>query len=387
MKTLVISGINLFEGGPLSIFYDCLDEIINSGVYKEYHIIAFIHKALLFRQYKDKVTLIELPKARKNYLYRLYYEYCYFRKFSRGKNIDIWISLHDITPNVKADRIYTYCHNPSPFLKKDIRKISVGAKTVAFSFLYKYLYRINIKSASAVVVQQDWMRQEFLKMYPIDNVVVAQPNMPVHYQYRKRSRNNPKKIFIYAAYPRYFKNYEQLLAAAKMLEDQQIKNFEIWVTIKGNENSYARKLKKQYENLKSVVWLGLRPREEVFKLYDQADCLVFPSLIETWGLPISEFKPSGKPMLLADLPYTHEALGEYTECCFFDVNDTVNLFGLMKNMLEGTLSYDGNPEHQYHLPYFPSWSKLLNDYILETDFKGADKHYNESNSNVPASIS
>ena len=252
-----------------------------------------------------------------------------------------------------------------PFLKKDITKISVGAKTVAFSFFYKYLYRINIKSASAIIVQQDWMRQEFLKMYPIDHVVVAQPNTPVNYKYKKLNEQNTKKIFIYAAYPRYFKNYERLLAAAKKLENKQIVDFEIWITIKGNENIYARKLKEEYGSLKTIVWLGLRPRDEVFKLYDQADCLVFPSHIETWGLPISEFKASGKPMLLADLPYAHEALGEYSECCFFNVNDTDELAMLMQNVIENTANYNGNLAYQYKQPYFSSWNRLLNEFILE----------------------
>ena len=33
------------------------------------------------------------------------------------------------------------------------------------------------------------------------------------------------------------------------------------------------------------------------------DFLIFPSLLETWGLPISEFEQTNKKMILANLPY------------------------------------------------------------------------------------
>ena len=51
MRTIVISGINLYEGGPLSIYYDCLDAVWRTGLYKEYRIIAFVHKKELFQKY------------------------------------------------------------------------------------------------------------------------------------------------------------------------------------------------------------------------------------------------------------------------------------------------------------------------------------------------
>lgn len=34
--------------------------------------------------------------------------------------------------------------------------------------------------------------------------------------------------------------------------------------------------------------------------------LIFPSKLEIFGLPISEFSKCDKPMLIADLPYVHE---------------------------------------------------------------------------------
>ena len=44
----------------------------------------------------------------------------------------------------------------------------------------------------------------------------------------------------------------------------------------------------------------------MYEKYNKIDCLIFPSKLETWGLPISEFMAFDKPMLIADLPYAHE---------------------------------------------------------------------------------
>lgn len=130
MKTIVISGINLYEGGPLSVYYDCLDTICEKKIFENNHIIALVHKASLFKKYENHIELMEFPKSRKSYLFRLYYEYFYFNKLF--KEVDIWFSLHDITPRVHAKTIYTYCHNPAPFMEKDLKNVKYSIKNVMF---------------------------------------------------------------------------------------------------------------------------------------------------------------------------------------------------------------------------------------------------------------
>ena len=77
MKKIIVSGINLFEGGPINIFYESLDYICQN-LLDEYEVVALVHRKDLFTKYSDKITILEFPTARKNYLFRLYYEYIYF---------------------------------------------------------------------------------------------------------------------------------------------------------------------------------------------------------------------------------------------------------------------------------------------------------------------
>ena len=63
------------------------------------------------------------------------------------------------------------------------------------------------------------------------------------------------------------------------------------------------------------------PRDRILLRYAKADCLLFPSKLETWGIPISEFQQTGKPMLVIDLPYAHETVGSYHAVSFFPPGD------------------------------------------------------------------
>jgi glycosyltransferase involved in cell wall biosynthesis len=122
-----------------------------------------------------------------------------------------------------------------------------------------------------------------------------------------------------------------ILRAARLLEQDGFHNFELWLTFDGSVNCYAAEIATQFSELKSVRWLGLLPRTRVFELYQEADCLLFPSKLETWGLPITEFKTTGKPILAADLSYAHETVGSYDQVAFFDPENDVGLADIMKS--------------------------------------------------------
>lgn len=360
----VLSGINLFEGGPLSIYYDFIDSIIRNGLDKKYCIIAFVHKTELFEKYKQsQIRFYQLPLSRKNYLMRLYYEYIYFRKISAVNKADIWISLHDITPNVKASKLYTYCHNTIPFFKARLSDYKFSLKIVLFSLFYRFLYRINIKNNTSVIVQSDWMRKKFKELFKIDNIIVARPVIknqiiPPISQYK--NKEGLKTTFFYPAFPRPFKGFEMLCEVAKILETKyKKKNFEFILTINGKENSYSDAVLKKYADLKSLRFVGLLARNAVFDLYQSCDALIFPSRLESWGLPISEFKPTKKPMFLVDLPYAHETLGDYDNVCFFSPDSAEDLANKINDFLEKKNIFKSHIFQLIEEPYAKNWDSLL----------------------------
>ena len=99
-KTIIVSAINLFEGGPLSILKDCILNIDTNEKLKKYNFVFLVHSKKLFTdRYSSNITFEEYPKSRKSYFYRFYYEYFHFKKIvKKNQNIVFWLSLNDMTP-------------------------------------------------------------------------------------------------------------------------------------------------------------------------------------------------------------------------------------------------------------------------------------------------
>ena len=143
-KKIIISAINFSEGGPLTIYKECLKYLEENSL-KEYEIIALVHNKDLFSEFKSKIEFIEFKDSKKSYLKRMYYEYFYFKKLSKKLKPYLWFSLHDMTPNVIADKRVVYCHNAMMFYKMTKEERKKSLKLFLFSKFYKYIYKINIK--------------------------------------------------------------------------------------------------------------------------------------------------------------------------------------------------------------------------------------------------
>ena len=109
--------------------------------------------------------------------------------------------------------------------------------------------------------------------------------------------------------------------------------FQVLLTTDRDFNKYSRWINKKWGHVSSIQFCGFMDRKQLYERYAQADCLVFPSQVETWGLPISEFSVTGRPMLLADLPYAHETAAGSQHVSFFSPDDPVGLKNQMKSLL------------------------------------------------------
>lgn len=332
-KTIVISGINIVDGGAKSVYDDLLNTIVNDKLYKKYSLIVLVSQKKLFKQFAAYFKIIEFPKSKKHWINRLYYEYFYFKRLSKQLHPYIWLSMHDVTPNVIADKRYVYCHNPSPFYNMKLQEAKYGWKYYIFSKFYKYLYRINIHKNDGVIVQQQWMATAFKRMYDLNNVIIAQPSINGP-KIKKIDSRNKLVTFIYPSFPRPFKNFEVVCEAVKVLNKKNLKSkFIVLITLDGTENSYSRMLFNKYGDVSNIKFIGLQSRQELFDYYAKCNCLIFMSKLETWGMPISEFKVTEKPIITVDLPYAHETVGDYSNVSYVSPHKTVDLADEMAQVI------------------------------------------------------
>ena len=354
---IVISGVNLVDLGPLSVFRDALRSLVQASA-DRYEIVALVQREELLAV--PGVTYLEFPEIKGSWLRRLRFEYLDSYKLSLRLAPALWIAMHDITPRLRCARQVVYCHNPSPFYRFRLREAVLDPKFGLFTLLYRFLYGIFLQRNWAVVVQQAWIREEFERRYDANHVIVARPAVHLETLASSRKPHLPGASyrFFYPAFARTFKNHEVLLAAARLLEERGVRDFELLLTVAAESNRCAADLARRFADLRSVRWLGTLSREQVFETYTTTDCLVFPSKLETWGLPLTEFKATGGPILAADLAYAHETMGDYREATFFDPENASALADLMECAMAGTLAWSGATAAPIRSPFAEDWPAL-----------------------------
>jgi len=371
MKTIVISAVNLNRGGTLTILRDCLAYLSALATDGGYRIVAMVYK----RELADypNIEYIETQWPKKRWINRLWYEYVSLKKVS-GEigEIDLWLSLHDTTPNVTARRQAVYCHNSYPFYKWSWRECFMAPKIVLFALFSKLIYRIGIHKNSYVIVQQQWLKDAFKRMFALskEQIILALPNKKPDATYFETVTERKAAVysFIYAATADSHKNFELICRAAEILERKEGQvNFKVYITFVGNENTYAKWIYDQWGTLKTLSFIGFQSRQSLYTYYAQSDCLLFPSKVETWGLPITEFAAFGKPMLLADLPYAHETAAGLQQVAFFDPDKAEQLAAQMRQLIENDESFlQRVPDRELEGPLSHHWKELF-EILLKDD--------------------
>lgn len=359
-KTLVITGVNLVEGGPLTVLMDCINAVSECISKEDWRIFVFVNRKGLLPA-KEGVIQIEVPCAKRSWLLRMYVEWVYFPKVAHKLQPDVWLSLHDITPRIRANKMAVYCHNPSPFLPFQLRTALIEPKLLLFRLMYGVLYGLNIQRNDWVIVQQNWMADEFMRRYSPKRIIVARPVSQAPTTAPSVAHNSSPFVFFYPAFPRSFKNFEQICEALVLLEQDPSWQHEVWFTVSGQENKYISKVFARYSHLRSLRWLGLLRHDEVLARYSRSDCLIFPSTLETWGLPLSEAKTFGLPILAIDLPYAHETVGRYDKVSFFPAHDAARLATKMRAIAQGKTDFQPHSAPAVNPRYeqCENWPQLL----------------------------
>jgi len=358
-RCLVVSAVNFTEGGPITVLRDFVAAAC-AVLPSEWRIVVFLHDTALLQT--DRAELVAIPYARASWLRRLKVEWHEFRAHAERLQPDLWVSLHDISPNVGRFRQAVYCHNPSCFFRLGLRDALFEPSLLLFQLAYSVLYRIRLKRNCAIIVQQSWLRDRF-RRWAADatRIIVAHPSTiaaGAGRPLRTRAGSEPVTFF-YPALPRPFKNFELICAAVERLECEPRWQSRVLLTIDGAENRYSRWLVGRYSKLRTVRFIGRQTRAQMDELYASTDCLIFPSRMETWGLPISEAKSAGLPMFIADLDYARETVGSYAAVDFIDVADPAALAAKLLAFQLGTFSFRATTLDPPAAPYVRDWPALI----------------------------
>ena len=85
---------------------------------------------------------------------------------------------------------------------------------------------------------------------------------------------------------------------------------------------------------------GSIPFNRLLSYYKSCRALLFPSYIESFGLPLVEAAGAGLPVLVTDLPYARDVIGKYAGAHFIGHNDIEAWAEAIETVSETSIRYE-----------------------------------------------
>lgn len=326
MNVLVFD-VPAVSGGALSILREYHEQAVNDpNKNKTWYFIVSLPEL----RETENVKVLRFPWVKNSWFHRLYFDYfvapCLVKRY-KPKEI---LSLQNVTiPRVKVPQAL-YLHQALPFVSIRFQLTENPLFWIYQNIIGRRIIR-SIQSANRVIVQAAWMKEACIRKAKVcrNKISVTPPEIRRNVNEFFEPTDLNLRTFFYPASEAVYKNHEVIVNAAMLLKARGISNYRVVFTLRGNENKHISKLFRQVkEHNLPIEFIGYIPQDQVYDYYRRS-ILLFPSYIETFGLPMLEAKMHRTPVIASDCPFSHEILDGYDRVRFFRADDAETLAELM----------------------------------------------------------
>lgn len=266
------------------------------------------------------VRIERVPRRGGSAVSRLRFELLLLPNILRSEAPDVVLSLQNSDHLGRGEaKLAVYAHQPLPF--QGTRRFSLRSPSErGLAFRQRFLgvvMRTSIRRADVVFAQTQWMTDRLKEEFPTKRVVRVGSPSRVRRPSAVESRS--PEGFVYPAAPVLYKDHAVLHDALKVLRREGVAMPPVALTM-AREQLERLVGPLSDESASFYEFVGTVPREELDDLYARR-MLVFPSYIETLGLPLYEAQIFGHAIIAADTPFAREALDGYTQSLFFRASD------------------------------------------------------------------
>ncbi|MGL4308360.1 MAG: glycosyltransferase, partial [Cetobacterium sp.] len=293
MKIIVVNNPAAKNGGALTILKEFLEKIFSLKCNRKFYIIVSLEELKKYETDKVKIIVIE----KQGFKDRILWDNLRIKKFLKNKNIipNLFISLQNTGVNIdkKVPQI-VYYHQPLSIVNI---KWSILKKEERIYWMYKNIYpffiRQYLKRVNKIIIQTEWVKKAFTEKfnYSEKNMVLMKPFINRIDIVDIKLIDKQKYRIFYPASPFIYKNHKIIIKALGNLfqeRNELSEKIECIFTFSQGENKELDELIKKY-NLENIIKLiGKVSYEKVLEWYKSSDLLVFPSYLETFGLPLIE---------------------------------------------------------------------------------------------------
>ena len=346
---IVVNDIAASSGGALTILQDFYNFLLSNSEAKKHEWIFLLSDNLIDETENIKV---HIHKDKKRWTNKLIFECITGRNYIKELKPDKVFSLQNTIIYGTGYPQIVYLHQSLPF--QDIKKFSFFSKNEAKLALYQHIIgkyiNFSIRKADLVVVQTKWMKEAISEKSKINGtkIINVLPKIVMKYDTKTDVVFNPNSFF-YPATKEIYKNHDCIIKAITILNKEGINDFSVKLTL------------NKLINTKNIDCIGHLNSEDMEQFY-RSSVLVFPSYIETIGLPLLEARSVGSIILAAKTKFASEALENYENAYFFDPFRPNELAALMKSIINSEIRLkktniaDSSDKS--------SWEKLFDDILL-----------------------
>ena len=354
MKQIIVNATALASSGGLSILKQFIDEIPED----EYEYILFVSDELKLNTLKRNVRFI--VKNMKAFHKRFLWDALGIMKWIKGNNINCVATISLQNTNFRTNKTipnFVYFHNSIPFFQKKWNPFKPSERTLWFyKIIYPFFIKLFIFNNTEIFVQTKVIKSEFSKYFniPQSRIHVISPviELPNLSNTAKVSLDSTMYNIFYPATPFIHKNHSTIIQAISLLEKSIQKKISLNLTCTEQE------MKHLIQNINTdfiINYLGQIPFDNVLGMYKNSDLMVYPSFIETLGLPLLEAAFFGMPIIAADLPYSHEILRNYDGVTYVNYKDPK----LWSEEISKKLLHKGQRFQSIRIEQSDSWNELF----------------------------
>lgn len=316
----IIYDVHASESGALSILDDLYLKLCND-LSKDTRYIFIVSTP----KYKntENISVERYPWVKKSWFHRIYFDVFTTRKILKKYKPDKIYSLQNKGVSFFHGEQDVYLHLPFVLcdyrfsFKKDGKRLWLYQNVLS-----KSIFR-SLRKVDKVIVQTRWMKEALVKKAGVreENIVIQAPEIDMNLIGTFIDTPQNRKRFFYPATAFNYKNHATLLEAIKYAVNSGLEDYEVIFTLDKDENPYTKLLYSYTKkNRLNVRFIGKIPRNKVFELYTKS-VLLFPSFVESFGMPLLEARMSNAFVIASDCPFSKEILDGYDRALFFESHD------------------------------------------------------------------
>lgn len=293
----------------------------------------FVFNSVGVKEYlSSNIISVEVPNF--NFVQRVYWDWNGLRQWAAKNNIkpDLVLSFQNTGVRFASVPQIIYLQQSIPFTNYNWNPFKKGQRNLwMYKNIYSFFIGLYLFKYTHVVVQTKWMKQAFLNRFSSHDpgkVHVFSPENGIADINGIDTEVNAVEpatfTFFYPATSFVYKNHVEIIKAfVAIKKENRLGDIRCYCTIAFQELSQeAQQLIKVNELYPNFVFLGALSLQQVYYYYRNLDALIFPSYIETIGLPLIEAAGCGLPILVADEPYSREVLKSYDNVRYARTRDT-----------------------------------------------------------------